>query len=43
VGRRIIAMTTDTPALNWEREYATALARARAEKRELLVYFHKHD
>ena len=34
-------MPTATLELNWEREYATALARARAEKRELLVYFHK--
>jgi hypothetical protein len=34
-------MPTTTPVLHWEHEYATALERARAEKRELLLYFHK--
>lgn len=34
-------MPESSRAIAWESDYEQALARARAEKKEVLVYFHK--
>jgi hypothetical protein len=34
-------MPDTSTAITWEADYEQALARARAEKKEVLVYFHK--
>jgi hypothetical protein len=36
-------MEMTTGLIQWESDYERATQRARAEKKEMLVYFHKHN